>query len=520
MRSSIRCVLALAVLIGTSPVGRAAPVDTLYVDGSCPDSNSDGLCDDGVTYKTIQAAVDAATAGSSIIVGPGTYEEQPEITRNLTLIGTGAGTVVRSPAVLVERFVVGDAHYRPVITVHGAGSVTIQNLVVDGAGRGNANQEFVGIAYHNAGGMLHAVEIRDVRDTPWSSADHGVALYVRNDDDVPRTLAVTSCNAHDFQKNGMVLVGANLIVNVSGNTVTGAGPTDLTVQNGIVAGWGATGVIGPANHVSDLSYADPASYDAATGILVYSDDVTVFSNTVSESEVGIYLWNLGADVRGNSVSASATGTGDGRYWGIVVTIEDTAGQQGGEADGTTRAPSVSLGDGSLDVLPGGTGPQAVEQVTVDVMENDVAGSGDSASAVGLEIDIEVGTAERDLEVSENRVHGWGRGIVLYQRADASLRGPTQTTIAVNQNDIFDNLDYGAYATGFSEHVNAERNWWGDDSGPYDGSDDTAAGGFYNPEGQGDAVSDYLDYVPWVRRTYLVLVMRGVSPPPAGAATGR
>jgi len=46
-------------------------------------------------------------------------------------------------------------------------------------------------------------------------------------------------------------------------------------------------------------------------------------------------------------------------------------------------------------------------------------------------------------------------------------------------------------------INAENNWWGDPSGPLDTSDDRATGGFYNPGGLGDRVSNYVDYEPWL-----------------------
>ena len=46
-------------------------------------------------------------------------------------------------------------------------------------------------------------------------------------------------------------------------------------------------------------------------------------------------------------------------------------------------------------------------------------------------------------------------------------------------------------------VDAQQNWWGDSSGPYDDSDNTSEGGLYNPTGSGNAVSDYVDYYPWL-----------------------
>ncbi len=60
--------------------------------------------------------------------------------------------------------------------------MTIQDLIVDGAGKGNANYRFQGIGYHNAGGKVSGVEIKDVRDTPFSGSQHGVALYAYNED--------------------------------------------------------------------------------------------------------------------------------------------------------------------------------------------------------------------------------------------------------------------------------------------------------------------------------------------------
>ncbi|MEW6186930.1 MAG: hypothetical protein AB1585_14440 [Thermodesulfobacteriota bacterium] len=45
-------------------------------------------------------------------------------------------------------------------------------------------------------------------------------------------------------------------------------------------------------------------------------------------------------------------------------------------------------------------------------------------------------------------------------------------------------------------VIAQKNNWGDPSGPYDPSDDRSTGGWYNPNGIGDKVTDRVNYFPW------------------------
>ena len=511
IRGSVALGLSLVLLLlgGPTPVVHA---DTLYVDGACEDSDVDGLCDDGITYKTIQAAIDAAGLGDIITVEAGVYEEQLEISQNLTLIGAGPCTTVRSPASVSPCFTTGENDFRAVICVQDAESVIIQDMVVDGAGLGNDNHYFVGVAYHNAGGSVQDVTISNVRDTPWSSVAHGVGLYANNSTGASRSLAVTGCSIYGFQKNAMVLGGANLQVDVSGCTATGRGPIDTVAQNGIVVGWGATGAVGPGNTVSNVSYS-PGTL-VASGVLVMFSDVDVLSNTVSGAQVGIYYWESSGSISENLITSSVVDVGSSVYWGMIGT---DGGVSDGRELGATNPPNELDGvfdNSEMRMGTGATDSRTVAAATLNILENQLVGGSDSGSPVGIEADIRCGAGDLVLTGLGNQIADWGYGVVLNR---CTSGGSGSADITLNQNMISGNSTYGVYVTGLASNIDAQRNWWGHDTGPLDDSDDRGTGGFYNPSGQGDAVTDNADYSFWLQRqAYLPLVSRnslGVSSSP-------
>jgi len=76
-------------------------------------------------------------------------------------------------------------------------------------------------------------------------------------------------------------------------------------------------------------------------------------------------------------------------------------------------------------------------------------------------------------------------------------GTDTTVLTANYNNISGNDSYGMSASGSGVSIDALHNWWGDVSGPLDNSDDTGTGGWYNPGGLGNAVTDYIAYDPWL-----------------------
>ncbi len=139
-RKSIRkkAVLVWTALLLILNFGIQAPVAaaTLTVDGTCVDANTDGLCDTGTYYKTIQAAVDAAVANDTIQVLPATYPERVRVTKPLIITGDPGSLTTAGPganAPIVDG--AGGAGYGFRI-MPGIDNVTIEGFIIRNFGSG------------------------------------------------------------------------------------------------------------------------------------------------------------------------------------------------------------------------------------------------------------------------------------------------------------------------------------------------------------------------------------------------
>lgn len=432
-------------------------------------SNPWTWCVDNSNNSTIQEAVDCALPGDMIMVTAGTYEEQVVVAKSdLTIAGAGAdsdpaeNSIVIAPDDMPYYFTTSADNY-PIIGIDGATGVNLENIRIDGAGRGNTNYRFVGIGLWNAGGAISGCHIANIQDTPFSGAQHGVGIYSYNNDGGPYDIQLSGVTVDTFQKTGIALGGSGLNVDIQDCNVTGAGPTVITAQNGIQVGFGAGGNLTDCN-VSDVAYIGESW--AATGILLYNGtSVAISGCSVSNCQCGVIYQETQGSVQEATISPAPVDNTEG------ISIRDYG---------------LNLGRGSeIKFLPASVveetyspkeGAILTSPTSVDVTNSVLTGVGlvNSYGIAGWSLGEDVNAT-----ITGTSISGWEIGIVSYE--DQSM-----ASVPANGNAVFEN-EMG-YWSNTASIQDARGNWWGDITGPYNAAS--------NPDADGNEVGDGVDYSPW------------------------
>ncbi len=411
---------------------------------------------ENTTAAAVQRGVNVAASSARVNVTAGTFTGQVTITKALTLTGAGASTVIQSPATLASLFISGGVTYKPVIMVEGS-DATVQHLAIDGLGQGNTNNRFVGLGFHNAGGVADDLTVSGTRNTPLDGVQAGYGIIAREDDSVSRSLTVSNSSVSDYQKNGIDIRGAGLIATITGNTVTGAGATPAIAQNGIIAGFGAFVTVS-GNTVSGNEYsgtgsgADPLTAVQSTGILLdaAASGSSANTNNAFGNDIGIYSVDGTASVNNNEVGPTAAqpGVATNRYEGIVVD-EGTTTVSGNQVAGGNVGVAVLSFDGNTGpataTISGNTVTGAI--TGIEILKQSASDPAATASlsantltnnATGIAIiggTLTIGTS--------NEVGGGIAGIVV-ARADSVITGNTLGDIAFSgQSGDYISLANGA-----------------------------------------------------------------------------
>jgi len=137
-----------------------------------------------------------------------------------------------------------------------------------------------------------------------------------------------------------------------------------------------------------------------------------------------------------------------------------------------------VGDG-IDVFSNTTGVSLnLSHSTVKNFSNSGIANFGSINTADLSTEV--------ISIEHSIITGNDIGIDIYNDSPTSI-----ATVDIKNNSIFDNISFGART--FSEGIKLALtdNWWGNETGPYNET--------LNPEGLGNAVSDFIDFAPFCKK---------------------
>ncbi len=357
--------------------------------------------------STLQAAVDAAHDGDTIVIAPGTYTGGVIVDVSVAIVGAGSGSTTIKGGGPVLTIGVPHATSQPTVSITG---VTITGGVTTGDG----TVTFVGLGGGvyipgSATGVGGTVTIRNSlitgnRATPASTVDSGEPCP-----------GGVNCQFAGGLGGGIADVGKLTLINttVSNNTAggglasngagggiwtaTNGGPGELTLINSTVSGNTAT-VSAPNGRFAE-----------GAGIFVQDGEAFVVKNSVVSNNTSSVVSSFasGIDVNANTAGIHIGGLGSAtiqssRITGNVATASAPAGQPGANAAG--------LGEGFSDFCV--CGQTFVLKDTV-ISGNRATASGGDFTEAGSALEIDGGATIANVVISGNSASAMSTGGVAF-----------------------------------------------------------------------------------------------------------
>jgi len=434
-------------------------------------------------YSSIQDAINHASDGDTIIVAAGIYDEQIIIDKNLTIQGQGDATIIKPSQATANNFQLfsrkagGSANTAAIVVANA--DATIKNLKIDGSQISSvpSGATLVGILYRGVNGTIDSVTVDNINI---SSGIGGNAIYISSMDKEVN-VEVKECTISNFYKNGITANYEGLTVNIHDNNVTGSGPIANVAQNGIQIGLNAEGTI-KNNIVNGKGEYYTGSDWTATGILISAANATVEGNTVINAQTGIDAtgdyWHRFSNpwtvsIINNTVDASNL---DASQWATGIAV---ATYSDGEIINANIEDNQIIGGAAEDVgIDIGISYYGCPGNVIFAVKNNSISNLD----YGMYIEGSVGSGST---IMHNTIQNNVYGIYLCDDANAA-------NVTIHYNNIAENSDWGIYNDGTGV-LNATLNYWGDATGPYHST--------LNSDGQGDNVSDNVEFTPWLDAPY-------------------
>jgi Periplasmic copper-binding protein (NosD) len=262
-----------------------------------------GTCASGTQFNTIQSALDASPAPTTVEVCPGQYYEQLVITKPVTLEGITAAngtlaqiflpagytgtnlTVEGSPTTVVAQI-----NVKNVI----GGAVNLSNLQVNGAGLSSNDANLIAVAYQQSSGTVnHLVTSSQDGLSMGIPVVNGWGMWILGGSSNP-TVTVENSSFDAFSGGGIFsssdadTTTPQLTLRIENNAFS-----VLEAEFGISIDEGVSATVS-GNIVTDGAIG--ISFGAASG--------SVTGNTIIGAQTGILLYADGASVTSNNVFGS------------------------------------------------------------------------------------------------------------------------------------------------------------------------------------------------------------------------
>jgi len=269
------------------------------------------------TYPTINTALTAASPGDEIDICPGLYAEQLVITKPVTLRGIAANGMQRvlvqpttltnvenqQPAGGVVPSPANVPAFQAVISVLNTSDVVIEGLAIDASNNTvtGCTVALAGIHFSNASGTVANNAISGAQlsyplscTTLFPGNGFGIQVDTTKGQTGPFSVSITGNSIHDFNRDGILVNGSGITAAVSGNTITGVGPSTGYHQFGVFIALGAVGQVA-RNIISQGNCGTIDINDCfnlrSEGVVLRAvgDGTVVDSNMISNVQSGIFI---------------------------------------------------------------------------------------------------------------------------------------------------------------------------------------------------------------------------------------
>jgi hypothetical protein len=288
-------------------------------------------------FNSVQAAVNAAPAGSTIQLCPGTYTEQVQITKNLTITGQNSPTL-RLPSTPADSSTTCDTSI-PVsyqanqdeVSICGAAKVTITGVRIYAAWPAATCYDSMYGVFVGGGATLtlSSSSIVAAGARPINGCQGGIGIQIGTTRTSPAEvghLTASKISVAGYQKNGIDVVGAGSTGTISNSIISGAGETTAIAQNGIEVADGALATLRintiTGNECDVASCGPDSLLDTQSGGILLLDAASgtlVSQETIADNDIGIYFESDTTPApKTFTVKLSTNTLTNNRYEGVVL----------------------------------------------------------------------------------------------------------------------------------------------------------------------------------------------------------